>query len=467
VDPAPGTVGDRRATTWGDLRSAVRSRSYRRLLGARLTSQTGDGLFQAGLASLVLFNPEQQATPLLVAGALTVAVLPFTAVGPLAGVFLDRWHRQRVLVVANVVRAGLALGCAGVVAAAAGSLAGAWSAVLYALVLSALTVNRFLLAGLGAALPHTVPTGVLVTANAVTPTLGTGAFATGLAVGGTWRAIEGAGVSTDAALLTGALVMWLLAAAIAGRLPRTVLGPAERTAASLRAATVVAVAGLREGAAHLWMRPAPRNGLVVMAAHRFAFGVLTITLIVLARGYLTDDVDEAVGVLVLAGGAAGAGAVLAAVVSPSAVRTIGGVGRWLTACLGLAVFALVIPAAVAPSVALLAAAAGVVAFAGQGVKICVDTLVQTGVDDGVRGRAFAFYDVTYNAAFVAAAALAAAVVPEDGYSPWLFAGLAGWYALAASFAATTDRSIVDLSTIKQRRSSISRRSDRRRRRVAP
>ncbi len=425
------------ATTLGDLRSAARSPNYRRLLATRLSSQTGDGLFQAGLASLVLFNPEQQATPLLVAGALTVAVLPFTVVGPLAGVFLDRWHRQRVLLVANLGRAVLALLCIGVVAAAGGSLGGSWAAILYALVLAALTVNRFLLAGLGASLPHTVPGAVLVTANAVTPTAGTGAFATGLAAGGAWRAGVGAGVATDAGLLAAALVAWLLAAGLAGRLPRAALGPSERTAASLRVATVAAVAGLREGALHLWRRPAPRDGLAAMAAHRFAFGVLTITLVVLARGYLTDDIDEAVGVLVAAGAAAGAGAVLAAVLAPGAARAVGGVGRWLTVCLGLAALAVAILAVVPPSVALLATAAGVVAFAGQGVKICVDTLVQTGVDDGVRGRAFAFYDVTYNAAFVAAAALAAVVVPTDGYSPWLFAALAGWYALAAVGYATS------------------------------
>jgi hypothetical protein len=437
VDRATSSVGARRVTTWSDLSAAVRSGSYRRLLGARLASQTGDGLFQAGLASLVLFNPEQQATPLLVAGALTVAVLPFTVVGPLAGVFLDRWHRQRVLVVANLVRAVLALGCIGVVVAAGGSLTGAWPAALYVLVLSALTVNRFLLAGLGASLPHTVPGEVLVTANAVTPTAGTGAFATGLAAGGAWRAATGAGVATDAALLTAAIAAWVLAAGLAGRLPRTALGPSERTAASLRAAAIAAVAGLREAAAHLRDRPAPRDGLAAMAAHRFAFGVLTITLVVLARGYLTDDVDEAVGVLVVTGAAAGGGALLAAAVSPGATRAVGGVDRWLTACLGLAAAAVAVPAAVPPTAALLAGAAAVVAFAGQGVKICVDTLVQTGVADGVRGRSFALYDVTYNAAFVAAAALAAIAVPPDGHSPWLFAGLAGWYLLAASFAAVT------------------------------
>jgi hypothetical protein len=212
------------------------------------------------------------------------------------------------------------------------------------------------------------------------------------------------------------------------------------------AAARVAVAGLAEGAAHLWHRPGPRDGLAAMAAHRFAFGVLTITMIVLARQYLTDDVDEAVGVLVVAGAAAGAGALAAAVVTPTVVRRLGGVDRWLVTCLVVAGAAVAVGAP-GLTVPLLAALALVVAFAGQAVKICVDTLVQTGVDDGVRGRAFAFYDVTYNAAFVAAAAAAAALIPADGHAPWLFLLLGAWYLVAATlYAAARRRALATPST---------------------
>ena len=133
----------------------------------------------------------------------------------------------------------------------------------------------------------------------------------------------------------------------------------------------------------------------------------------------------------IAGAAAGAGALTAAIVTPPVVRRLGGVHRWLVACLVLAGAATALGAP-GLTVPLLAVLAFVVAMAGQAVKICVDTLVQTGVDDGVRGRAFAFYDVTYNAAFVAAAALAAIAVPADGHAPWLFAALGAWYLAAAA-----------------------------------
>jgi hypothetical protein len=67
----------------------------------------------------------------------------------------------------------------------------------------------------------------------------------------------------------------------------------------------------------------------------------------------------------------------------------------------------------------------------QAGKIAVDTIVQRDTDDDFRGRAFATYDVLYNAAYVGAAALGAAVLPDTGYSRPTLAGLAVVYVVAA------------------------------------
>ena len=50
-------------------------------------------------------------------------------------------------------------------------------------------------------------------------------------------------------------------------------------------------------------------------------------------------------------------------------------------------------------------------FATQATKVCVDTLVQASVDDEFRGRVFAFYDTLFNLSFVAAALVAALLLP--------------------------------------------------------
>ena len=89
----------------GDLRAVVRHRDFRRLLATRLTSQAADGVFQAALASLFFFSPEKQTSAGSVAAAFATLLLPYSLVGPFAGVLLDRWRRRQVLVYANLLRA--------------------------------------------------------------------------------------------------------------------------------------------------------------------------------------------------------------------------------------------------------------------------------------------------------------------------------------------------------------------------
>ncbi|HVC73461.1 MAG TPA: hypothetical protein VNC85_06785, partial [Mycobacteriales bacterium] len=77
---------------------------FRRLYGTRLTSQCADGVFQASLAGVVLFSPESAGDPAEIASAFAVLLLPYSLIGPFAGVLLDRWRRQRVLLWSNVLR---------------------------------------------------------------------------------------------------------------------------------------------------------------------------------------------------------------------------------------------------------------------------------------------------------------------------------------------------------------------------
>nr|MBA3619091.1 MFS transporter [Acidothermales bacterium] len=98
------------------LREVVRGAAFRRLYVTRVAGQLADGVFQAALASYVFFSPERQASAGAAAAAFAVLLLPYSLVGPFAGVLLDQWRRQQVLVVANLARAGLVVGVAALVA---------------------------------------------------------------------------------------------------------------------------------------------------------------------------------------------------------------------------------------------------------------------------------------------------------------------------------------------------------------
>lgn len=407
---------------------------FRRLFAVRVASQLTDGVFQVALASYALFSDDQP-SPEAIAAALAVVLLPFSVLGPFAGVLLDRWSRRQVLAWSNFVRVGIVAVVAAVVAAELPD------PVFYATVLLCLSVNRFLLAGLSAALPHTVEREDLVTANALTPTMGTLAFITGLGLGGLVRsAARGAGWDGDVTVLLLAAVLYAGAGGLALRIPRDLLGPDfDPARPAVRRAVRHVVAGLVDGLRHLRDRPRPAAGLAVIASHRYWFGITSVGLVLLYRGYFNDpsDPDAAFAGLTRAALVGGAGFVAAALVTPWVTERITP-RTWILTLLGVACVTQLFPGMLYTEPALLVAVF-VLGLASQGIKICVDTIVQTGVADAFRGRVFSLYDVLFNVAFVAAAATAAVVLPEDGRSHLVLAAIAAGYLLTALAYARTPR----------------------------
>ncbi|MGI8679564.1 MAG: MFS transporter [Jatrophihabitans sp.] len=406
------------------LLAALADSGFRRLLVVRVAGQFGDGIFAAGLAGTVLFNPERQAHAADVAAGFAVLLLPYSVIGPFAGVLLDRWWRQRVLVWANVVRAF------GLLAFAAGIAGGLSGLGFYAAALALISIGRFLLSALSAALPRVVAGAELVTANALSTTAGTvlAALGGGAAIG--VRGVIGSGNGEYAVIAASAAVPYLLAALAAAGFARRTLGPlaVERRA---RETVTQVVRGLAAGIRHLQQRPPVRYGLTAIGAHRLCYGVTTVCTVLLYRNYFRADGFFRTGlaglsqviVMIAAGGA------LAALVTPSAFRRIGPV-RWPAALmLGAAVVQLggILPY----RLPLLLPAALALSFVAQGVKISVDTLVQQQVEDAFRGRVFALYDTLFNVTLVLAAVLTATVLPEDGHSPVSVVVIAAGYVATA------------------------------------
>ncbi|CAA9343742.1 MAG: hypothetical protein AVDCRST_MAG72-994 [uncultured Nocardioidaceae bacterium] len=409
------------------LRHLLRGVWFRRLFLVRVSSQFTDGVFQVALASYIVFSPEQQPDAAAIAAALATVLLPFSVLGPFVGVFLDRWSRRQVLALSNFVRVAL------VMLLAMGFASDLRGPGLFVLILACLSVNRFLLAGLSAALPHVVDRDELITANALTPTAGTLAFIAGLPVGTLARSVgTSAGIDGDVAALAVAAVLYGVAGMLALRMPRDLLGPdfaPDRPA--VRDALGNVARGLREGLVHLGQRRSAAYGLAAIGAHRFFYGVSTVATILLYRNYFyaSDDVDSALAGLTLAVLVSGAGFLLAAAVTPMATRRVS-TRVWVLLLLAAAAVTEVFPGALYTEPSLLVAAF-FLGLASQGVKICVDTLLQADVDDAFRGRVFALYDVIFNVAFVAAAAVGAIVLPDSGKSYPVLAAIALGYALTA------------------------------------
>jgi MFS family permease len=390
-----------------DLVTLLRRGDFRRLFAVRLTSQFGDGVFQVALASYVLFSPERAPDAAAIAGLFAVALLPYSILGPFTGVLLDRWSRRQILFGANLTRAGLVVVVGAIVAV------GNAGEPFYLAVLLTLGVNRFLLSGLSAGLPHVVERDELVMANAVTPTSGTASFLVGGGVGAGVKLI----VDSDLAVLGLTVVIYTIAAFLALRLQRNQLGPDLNgdEPGVLEAIRTIAK-GLIDGGRHLKQRKQPALGLAAIGSLRFFFGLVTVAMILLYRNYFYggDRLNEAFGALAVATGAVGVGLFLAALVTPWATRVMT-LRQWITLLFVAAAVVTAMPLGLYTQPAMIVGGF-LTGFCAQGVKISVDTLVQTGVDDVYRGRVFSLYDMIFNVGQVSAAALGALILPDDGKS---------------------------------------------------
>lgn len=415
----------------GHLRAILRVRDFRLLYSTRVTGQFGDGLLQAALATFVLFSPERAPTPATVAASFAILLLPYSIIGPFAGVLLDRWSRRQVLVRANILKGLLTIPViAAFIAANDGPLLGVF-------VLFVLGVGRFILAGLSASLPHVVDERNLVTANAFTPTSGTIAAAIGAGAGLGIRALAGGGDGGSIVVLVSAIVCYLAASAIATRIGIRRLGPD----GSRPRDTISGVArGLRDGARELLAHRPASHGIGLVMAHRFEFGALTVAALLFLRNTYTSDADRALTLFGVVTGAAAVGAFVGAVITPRMVRRLG-YRTWpviISAQSALIGVPLVILAGVFTNLPLLIAAAVSIGLGGQSVKVSADTLVQETIPDDFRGRVFSLFDMTNNVGLVTGVTLVAFIAPASGIAPVLYVAVAAvlllvvtWYGRSA------------------------------------
>lgn len=397
-----------------NLRAVIAVRDFRRLFATRLLGQGADGMLQAALATFVLFSPERQPTAASVAGAFAVLFLPYSLIGPFAGVFLDQWSRRQVLVYANLLRAVIVVVVAILVAQRHEGLS------LAVTVLVVLGVGRFVLAGLSASLPHVVAGPVLVTANALTPTSGTIAAAVGGLLGIVIRGVVGGGDIGSVVVIGCAILGYLAAGAMAATLGRARLGP---DADTVRDTVWGVLTGFADGFHQLRAHPIAGRAVLVVMMHRIAFGGLTVIGLLLTRNTLgAADADAALAQFALITAAAAAGALLGAIITPAMARRMGYV-RWsvvalLQAAILVTITLLITGASLTLAPVLLGGAS--LGFTGQAVKVCSDTLVQREVPDEYLGRVFALFDVAVNASLVLGVTIVAFTSPESGVSPIIY-----------------------------------------------
>lgn len=392
-----------------------------RLALIRFAGQFGDGMFQAALSGVILFDPERRTDPLAIAAGFAVLLLPYSVIGPYAGALLDRWDRRAVLLVANVLRAlliGVAGGCL---------LGGAATSLLLSLALSVVGISRFVQAGVSAALPRVVDRRWLVPMNSVLATVASGCAGVGAAAAVAIIGAVGAGDRAGALAVAVSAAGSVIGALCAAGFGAETLGPApdehgERPRSSVRAI----LTGLRTGAGAVWESPECTTAMIGIGVHRIVFGADTLLMVLVLRRSAHHGGSLGGGLVGfgVAIAAAASGMLVAAVIAPLLIPRL---GRARTVVTGLFTALLVQLILVTPITfttgagerwahRLLLIGAFLLGLAGQTIKLTGDAAMQIDVDDARRGQVFALQDTVFNIGFVLAIAVAATVIPADGRS---------------------------------------------------
>ncbi|SPM29769.1 MFS-type transporter involved in bile tolerance, Atg22 family, partial [Mycobacterium terramassiliense] len=392
------------AELWRSVRGLP---DFWRLLQVRMASQFGDGLFQAGLAGALLFNPDRAADPMAIARAFTVLFLPYSLLGPFAGALMDRWDRRLVLVGATTARLILIAVIGTILAVRAGDMP---------LLIAALFANglaRFVASGLSASLPHVVPREQVVTMNSVATASGAVAAFLGANFMLVPRFFAGAGDDGASVIIFITAIPVSIALLLSLRFGSRVLGPDDTKRAIHGSAVYAVITGWLHGARTVVQSPTVAATLSGLASHRMVVGINSLVMLLLVH-HLPGPTTGGLGIALVFFAASGLGAFLANVLTPSAIRRW---GRYATANGALVAAALIqIPGALLrlPVMVVCGFCLGV---AGQVVKLCADSAMQMDVDDALRGHVFAVQDALFWVAFIVAIAVSATLIPDDGRAP--------------------------------------------------
>lgn len=361
----------------GGFRSAWRHRRWRWLLGSVVISLAGDLLYWVAIVAFLVSGTSPGAGAAWVAAVLIVRLIPYVVIGPIGGAIADRFDRRRLLVGLDLVRAGIFLTMAAVIAVDGPRLA---AVVLVALSAICGTIYRPTLV---AATPFLVTEDDLAAANAAEAALAQLSMFVGPALGAALVAVMDPSivVAIDAATFLGsALMVSRIGHAGGGR--RTTLTSKGEDDADAPGILRETVEGFRVVA-----RDRGVTALVVLITTvLFMFGTEQVLFVLVARDRL-DLGAEGVGVLLAA---AGLGGLLIAPFTArlGASRRIG----WLAGASGVASGTALLLLSVVESrpVAMLLVGldgAGAIIF-----EVTIITLLQRAVAEDVLGRVYSVQD---------------------------------------------------------------------------
>jgi MFS family permease len=374
-------------------------RPFHLLITSLAVSSCGDWLYNVALLALVY---ERTGSPTWVSLTTAVRVVPMVVLGPFGGVLADRYDRRRLMIGADVIRAGLMV-LLGIVAATglpillAPVLAGAAAAagVVYPSSVAASTA-RF------------VDTRELQRANAIRSAVGQAAIVAGPALGALMMVVAGPSVC----ILLNAVTFIASAFAVGSIQAGEKFAPPERTG-EVQMPSVLS--DIKSGAQALRGAPAAIRLVAADVLGSAVYGMLTVTLVLVSR-----KVGAGTGGYGLLLGGFGLGGVIGATVT----ARLDAPSRW-RGTLAVAMLLVGIPLAALGVVPTLAGALALAVLGGGGMivgEVLGETALPRMLDDEVLARAYGLAFPMSISGIVAGSLIAGPLVSAFGLTGTLALG---------------------------------------------
>ena len=389
------------------FRNILKNRNFSLLWVGQIISQFGDRLDQMALIGLIhKFAPGSTTQ---IAKLMTFTILPVFLIGPIAGVYVDRWDRRRTMIISDILRGMLVL------------LIPLWfirmqtMLPVYVIVFLVFSIGRFYVPAKMSIIPDLVKSDHLLLANSLVNTTGMIASMIGLGLGGILVGIVGAegGFLIDGVsfIVSGTLIFFLSTKLMHELKKERLIDVGKEIAEVIRRSIA---AELKDTFQFLLRQKQIRSCFGILFLVWAALGSIYVVSIVFIQQVFSSATKE-IGFLVV-----GIGAGLFA-----GTLIYGRIGskykldgfRVVFVCImasGIALSAFVLTVLKVPSLFLALALVFILGMVISPVMVISNTLIQQLTDNSMRGKVFSSFEVVVHFAFLLSMLLTAPLADRIG-----------------------------------------------------
>ncbi|OIO36697.1 MAG: hypothetical protein AUJ74_01205 [Candidatus Omnitrophica bacterium CG1_02_44_16] len=387
------------------FRNILGNRNFSLLWVGQIISQFGDRLDQMALIALIYkFAP---GSTVQMAKLMSFTIIPVFLIGPIAGVYVDRWDRRRTMVVCDILRGILVLFIPFYFMRLNSLLP------IYIIVFLVFSIGRFYVPAKMSIIPDLVKNDDLLLANSLVNTTGMVAAMFGLGLGGILVGMVGAegGFLIDGAsfLISGIMIFFLSTKAMRDLKRERLIDVGKEIAEVIRKS---AIDEMKEALIFLKNQKQIRSCFGILFLLWAALGSIYVVSIVFVQKAFSSVTKE-IGLLVVA---LGLGLFLGSLAYGRLGYKASGF-KTVFACIllaGMVLFSFVLAVLKIPNLMIAMILAFILGLVVSPIMVISNTMVQQFTDNSMRGKVFSSLEIVVHLAFLLAMLISASLADRIG-----------------------------------------------------